>query len=166
MEIKSVIESLEELDTCYQKLVEQARIKTRIIIENDIDKLMRITQGEKNLLKGIAAAESEFQEHSYAFMQGRGIRSRLKLTVSELARLVFKPDEKQLLLAAQVKLNDTLKMLKELNDHNQQLLDQSLKYVDFRLDLMIEDPTADYIYKRPDQGGRSTASTGRYDNRG
>ena len=165
MEIGAIVDQLNILDGYYKELIEVANRKTRIIIENDIDQLMRCTQTEKSLMKQITDAENQLLEHSYAFIQSKGIRSQLKLTVTELSKLVFDPDQRQRLRAAQVQLDATLRQMKELNDHNQQLLDQSLQFVNFRLDLMIEYPDEGVVYKRPDQDHRSVWTSGQLDTR-
>ncbi|MGZ9586270.1 flagellar protein FlgN [Paenibacillus marinisediminis] len=165
MEIGAIIDNLYTLEGYYQELIESARRKTRVIVENDIDQLLKCTQAEKSLMKQIAEAEQQLLDRSYAFIQSKGIRSQLKLTVTELSKLVFDPDQRQSLRAVQLKLNDTLESLKELNDHNQQLLDQSLQYVNYRLDLMIEYPDEGLTYKRPEQSNRSVWTAGRMDTR-
>lgn len=165
MEIESVITCLHTLEAHYQELMENSRKKTRVIIENDIEQLMKFTQIEKNVTKRINETEQKLLESSYAFIHSKGIRSQLKLTVSELAKLVFDPEQRQRLQEIQKQLNETLKQLKQLNDHNQQLLDQSLQFVNFRLDLMIEYPDEGMVYKHPNQDNRSVWTSGRMDTR-
>ena len=48
----------------------------------------------------------------HIFLQSRGIKSQLELTVTELARLVFDPEEKRKLLDVQSRLSRTLQELK------------------------------------------------------
>lgn len=84
-------------------------------------------------------------------MREKGIRSQLQLTVTEMTRLVFNPDEKTELLDVQRQLMDRLTELKELNQINRELIEQSLAFIDYSLNLLVSRPEDDMLYQNPNQ---------------
>lgn len=99
-------------------------------------------------------------------MQHVGIRSNLNLNLTELSRLVFDPEDKLRLLQIQQKLSDTVRRLKKANELNQKLIEQSLTFIDYSLDLLVGRPNQDFTYHHPSDKGNSAARPGLFDTRG
>ncbi|AIQ14819.1 flagellar protein FlgN [Paenibacillus durus] len=149
MALQNLIDSLESLNELGEKLLQLSEHKKQAILSNDFDELTRTTMGESVLLKAINKQEAVRQEMAHAFMREKGIKSHLDLTISEISRLVFEPEEKARLLNAQKMLVSTLRELKRANDLNQNLVSQSLSFIDFSLNLLIGEEES--TYTRPDQ---------------
>lgn len=147
--VRSLIETLERLNDLHVDMLEIGERKKQAIIRNDIDELTKTMQQESKKLKQITEAEAQRQEAVYAFLREKGIKSNLNLTITELLRLVFHPDEKKALTEAQQSLGDTLQRMKRLNAHNQELIEQSLSFVTFSLDVMIGGPEDEAVYHNP-----------------
>lgn len=114
--------------------------------------------------KLIDQLEEQRISSAYKFLQGRGIKSKLNLTISELSRLVFDLQDKQRLLSIQARLSETLNELKQLNELNRQLIEQALSYIDFSVETMSYYEEFETTYHRPDEKN-STIRSGLFDTR-
>lgn len=149
MALNRLLEILDQMEVLHQRMLELSEEKRTAIMKNDVDRLITIGNQESKMLKTIGALESERSEAAYAFMQEKGIKSKLNLTVSELARLVFDPEDKERLLGVQSRLARILRELKSLNEINQQLIQQSLSFINLSIDLMVGVPADGYTYTHP-----------------
>lgn len=164
--IQAITDSLQRLEMVYIDMLAVADSKKQAIIQNDVDTVVQILNQESKGMKEIERLERDRVEAAYIFLQSRGIKSQLELTVTELARLVFDPEEKRKLLDVQSRLSRTLQELKRKNDLNQQLLVQSLDFIDFSLDMLTGKSTQDeVIYHHPSERGGSTGRPGLFDTR-
>lgn len=164
MSIQPVIETLDRLSELHTQLLSIAEEKKDIIVRNDVDALALLTSREGRLIKQINEVDEERVHAMHAFMKEKGIRSALQLNVTELSRIVFNPDERVQLREAQVRLSDLLHELKRQNETIKDLLQQSLDFVDYSLNLITSRPEDDSIYKRPDQA-QSKAARSLFDTR-
>lgn len=164
--IKAITDSLQRLEMVYIDMLAVADSKKQAIIQNDVDTVVQLLNQESKGMKEIERLERDRVEAAYIFLQSRGIKSQLELTVTELARLVFDPEEKRKLLDVQSSLSRTLQELKKKNDLNQQLLVQSLDFIDFSLDMLTGKSAQDeVIYHHPSERGGSTGRPGLFDTR-
>lgn len=133
MAIESIIDVLEQLEAAHVEMLELGERKKEAVVANKVDILISLINQESKLLKRIELIEQQRFLAVHQFLEGRGIKSKLNLTISELTRLVFDTAEKKRLLQAQTSLTDVLQKVKYLNESNQQLIKQSLSYIDFLL---------------------------------
>ncbi|QCT04572.1 flgn family protein [Paenibacillus algicola] len=166
MTVQSLIQSLENLETVHHDMMELSDLKKQAIMENNMDELVKLLNRESKGMKLIEQLERERVEAAYAFLHSVGVKSQLELTVTELARLVFDPDDKQKLLEVQARLSSVLQELKLKNELNQQLLQQSLEFIDFSLDMLTgKSSQEEAIYHHPSDRGGSTGRPGLFDTR-
>ncbi|MBD8498251.1 flagellar protein FlgN [Paenibacillus arenosi] len=151
MSIQRVIAALDTLRVLHEQLLEIAEQKKGVITRNDVQALASLTSKENRILKLVTEADDERVAASLAFVQEKGIRSNLRLTVSELSRLVFQPEERLQLQEAQQTLNGLLNRLKEENQFIRELLQQSLDFVDYSLNIMTSRPEDESLYRHPQQ---------------
>ncbi|MCC3379477.1 flagellar protein FlgN [Paenibacillus farraposensis] len=163
MPLERLIDVLEQLDQKHLILLELAKSKKKIVMENDINSLVQHLKQESRLLKQVEELEEARMEVSYELLRERGIRSQLNLTITELARLVFDPEDKNKLLSVQSRLSHTLSELKEVNAINQKLIEQSLVFIDYSLDLLVGRPNQEMTYMHPDQKSNQLARPGLLD---
>ncbi|GGN93253.1 flagellar protein FlgN [Saccharibacillus kuerlensis] len=149
MALKALIEQLEQLNRSHLEMIEIAEAKKEAIVKNEIDVFIATMNKESKLLKRISAEDEQRSELAYAFMQQRGIKSRLKLTIVEISRLVFDPHEKKELLEVQARLSQTLARLKQINDFNRELIEQALSFINFSMELLSYRPEQDTTYQHP-----------------
>lgn len=165
MSLNQLIDAMYELETSHQEMLRTAEVKKEAIIKNDTDTLIRLLNQESAILKQIQSQEAMKNEAISSFLQERGIRSKLNLTMTEISRLVFDVEDKERLQAAQRALSNTLQELKERNELNQKLLEQSLAFIDYSLDVLIDKPVDEPVYKHPGQRQGMTGQFGYFDSR-
>lgn len=159
MSARSIIDYMKRQDELHRQLIEAGNDKKQAIIANDVERLAAVMNRENRLLKQVAETEALRQGAAEDFLREKGIRSQLQLTVTEMTRLVFNPEEKTELLDVQRQLMDRLTELKELNQINRELIEQSLAFIDYSLNLLVSRPEDDMLYQNPNQP--STAGKGR-----
>jgi len=147
--LNRLLEILEQMEAAHQQMLELGERKKTAIMENDVDQVILINNRESKIVKAIGALDQQREDTAHAFMLEKGIKSKLKLNISELARLVFDVEDKSRLLDIQSRLAHTLKQLKALNEINQQLTEQSLMFVNMSIELMVGTPTDSYTYTHP-----------------
>lgn len=150
MSVEQVIKELNSLNEIYEQLLDTAQIKKTVVINNDVAELTRLMTLENRLLKQIDHIEQRRAVSMSAFLKEKGIRSNLNLTITEIARLVFDPDEKKALLEIRDTLVENGRALKRENEIIQQLIEQSMQFIDFTLNILI-DHEDDLIYQNPAQ---------------
>ncbi|KAA8997988.1 flagellar protein FlgN [Paenibacillus spiritus] len=166
MSVTSLIELLERLDDSHRQMLDLAASKKQAIMTNNIDQLTEILTKESRLMKLSGQLEKEREQAAYTFLQSVGIRSNLQLNLTELSRLVFDPDDKARLLHIQGQLADTLSRLKKANELNQRLIEQSLDFIDYSLDLLVGRPSQEVTYQHPASGPVALKRPGLFDARG
>lgn len=165
MNVTAFNDVLEKLNSVYRDMLELAELKRQAIIDNDVDSIIQLMTRENKGVKAIEQLEIQRQEMVNVFLQSRGIKSQLQLTMTELVRLVFDQDEKARLLQIQTRLSETLNDLKEKNNLNQQLMKQSLDFIDLSLDLLTGKPAQDMTYQPPTKRSSGAGSPGIFDTR-
>ncbi|CAH1209594.1 putative protein YvyG [Paenibacillus auburnensis] len=166
MALTRLLELLERLDETHLQMLDLAAIKKQTIMDNKVDGLIDIMNRESKLMKLIGQLEEQRAEAAFTFLQGVGIRSNLNLNLTELSRLVFDPEDKSRLQQVQQKLSNTLHRLKKANELNQKLIEQSLTFIDYSLDLLVGRPNQDFTYHHPSDKGYSSTRPGLFDARG
>lgn len=166
MALTTLLELLERLDEAHIQMLDLAASKKQSIMDNKVDALIEILNRESKFMKLIGQLEEQRGQAAYAFLQGVGIRSNLQLNLSELSRLVFDPEDKSRLLHIQQKLSGTLQQLKAANELNQKLIEQSLTFIDYSLDLLVGRPNQEITYHHPSDKGSSAKRPGLFDARG
>ncbi|WP_232278501.1 flagellar protein FlgN [Paenibacillus sp. 481] len=165
MSLQRLMNVLDHLNELHLQLLSIAEEKKDIIARNQVDQLSLLMTKESRLLKQVAEADEERVAAAHAFLQEKGIRSQLNLTISEIARLVFQPEERLRLQETQQRLSETLQKLKEKNAVIQSLLHQSLDFVEYSLNLFTSRPEDDVVYQHPAQAN-SKLTRRMFDTRG
>lgn len=165
MALTILIDLLERLDEVHLQMLDLAAHKKQAIMENKVEGLIQILNKESKHMKAIEQLDREREQAVYAFLQQAGIRSNLKLNLTELSRLVFDLDDKQKLLHIQNKFAVTLQALKEANSLNQQLIQQSLSYIDFSIESMSYYSETEATYHHPAERPGGVQRSGLFDTR-
>lgn len=166
MALTTLIDLLERLDEVHLQMLDLAAAKKQAIMENKIESLIEILNRESKMMKLVEQLEAQRAEAAFSFLQGVGIRSNLNLNLTELSRLVFDPEEKSRLVHIQTKLSNTLNDLKKANELNQKLIEQSLTFIDYSLDLLVGRPNQEMTYHHPSDKSSNVYRSGLFDARG
>ncbi|TBL72991.1 flagellar protein FlgN [Paenibacillus thalictri] len=151
MSLQAVFENMEKLIEAHQTLLDLGERKKQALIVNDIDQLTAAVNKEGRLIKQVTELDQQRIHAIGAFMLEKGYRPNPYVTISDLTKLIFKMDEKKALQTLQQTLLQTIERLKTLNELNRQLLEQSLTFVNYSLDLVLGPPEDEAVYQNPQQ---------------
>lgn len=147
--IQTVIQTLHDLNAIHETLLELGEQKREVLVANQVNELTRITNEESKLMKQVSECEQRWLAGVARFLNERGLERDPSITMSELIKLVTIEDDKQALQGAQQQLLATMDKLNDVNALNQQLIEQSLSFIDYTLDLLTEDTSELLGYSNP-----------------
>ncbi|WP_028608244.1 flagellar protein FlgN [Paenibacillus harenae] len=165
MTVSKVIETMDSLTEMHKHLLQSGLEKKQAIISKDLDSLMRIMRLESKILKDITAMDMMRVAACRKLMLEKGVKNRINTTYRQLMGVVFVPEERIRLQEVHERLESVLKELKNLNDLNQDLLNQSLDFVHFSIDLLISPEDESYTYKHPSNQLRNSNRNGIYNSK-
>ncbi|HEX7064427.1 MAG TPA: flagellar protein FlgN [Bacillales bacterium] len=153
-----LIETMEALVSVHRTLNAHAKEKTRVLKEGDIKGLEALMKKEEAAAAKLKKLEEARIQRVDEFLAEKGVIGE-DVTMSQLLKFTA-PEEERELLEVQNQLMDEIVQLKQQNALNQELIEQSLQFVDMSLDLFqpAKEP-ANYQHpdqtKSPGQRGRS-----------
>ena len=134
MSAESLISTMKKLLKIHQSLLELAAQKTDIVIKGDMDALKKILKDEHAHIAAISKLESERQRRAKAIVSGMS-----KPTITDCINAA-EGDDKDQLYQLRTEIVDLVSRIKEKNDLNQQLIYQSLHFVNLSLSLILPQP--------------------------
>ena len=167
MPIKIVIDHLEQLNVLHRKLLSMGEQKREVLIANQVNEFAVFVNQESKLLKQVAETEAAWRAAIIQFVEANGLKPTPSFTVTEIMKLVFNAEDRQALSDAHQALMETITLLKDMNAVNQQLIEQSLSFINYSLDLYMGDSGQDVVYRNPAQAGSTQSGKRRvFDTRG
>jgi flagellar biosynthesis/type III secretory pathway chaperone len=163
MPIQALVQALQEQRSIQNELLEIAQQKKGAIVRNDLELLNRLVNREAKLIRNSGEAEHKRQHEMSRYIVGKGYRPDASITMSDMVKIVFNAEEKTALQNLQAELLDLTGRLKEANDLNQQLIEQSLQFINFTLDILTGSPEDDAVYHHPDQQYTAHKRAGLFD---
>ncbi|WP_079415146.1 flagellar protein FlgN [Paenibacillus ferrarius] len=161
--IAQLLEVLENLISIHQTMLELAAQKTPVLVNNQVVELNTIIHKENKLIKQIEELERMRVQLTGEYLISRGYNPDPKVRVSDLIKIIFKAEEKKALSEVQARLLDVMTEMKKQNEVNQKLIEQSLAFIDFSLDLFVKTPEQDAFYQHPNQSGYNSVRNGIFD---
>jgi FlgN protein len=126
---------LEKIVKLQKSLHQIALEKTDILKADDIEALGQLMKDELKHIKAIEMVNGE-REQIQRQLANELLLPPTNITISQLLKSSMLKD-KESLRKLQVKLVEQTQSLKEINEFNQQLLQQSLNFVNLNLDLVL-----------------------------
>jgi hypothetical protein len=126
---------LEKIVKLQKSLHQIALKKTDILKADDIEALGQLMKDELKHIKAIEMVNGE-REQIQRQLANELLLPPTNITISQLLKSSMLKD-KESLRKLQVKLVEQTQSLKEINEFNQQLLQQSLNFVNLNLDLVL-----------------------------
>ncbi|WNC17838.1 flagellar protein FlgN [Brevibacillus brevis] len=155
--MEMLYELLDNLIQLHKALYTLAVQKKDVLIKGNVDELVAITRQEQKLVKGITAAETARLSVVRELTAEKGFTLQ-DGTLAELIKLTISAEEKRRLTALRNELSRIVFELRDANELNQQLLRQSLSFVNMTLDLITDTPEDEFIYGNPTSEGYRQAS--------
>lgn len=136
MSLDNLYGKLEKILKLHKSLNEIAKRKTDIIIKSDADALKLILKDENKHIQAIQKLSSELSDIGNAILDSDEISGAA--TISAIIENAESHD-KMKLQKVKADLEEQVDVLKRQNNLNQDLLEQSLQFVNLSLDLLIPD---------------------------
>ena len=148
MSVKAITELLESLAMIHHELNQAAGQKVELIKKGDMPALEELVRAEAKLARKAQATEAMREKVVRTFLVSKG-RVTENATLAEIKEWAT-AEEREQLDALQQRLLTEIHALKRQNELNQQLIEESLRFVNLSLDLMVP-YQEDISYKRPNE---------------
>ncbi|SDH79365.1 FlgN protein [Aneurinibacillus thermoaerophilus] len=146
-ELYKVVGILERLLAEHERMLKLAGYKKEVLIKGDMDELACILQVESRCMNTIQSLEQEREQQISLYFMRQGIHKET-CYLSELIELADTPELKENLARCQKRLGDVIAELRTLNRLNQQLLQQSLAFINFTLEELTAPEEDPYLYQQ------------------
>ena len=162
--MEHIIEVLEQENTEYRTLIKLSEEKTPIIIKADLENLNRIT--EQVIVARIQKLEKDRMSTMADIAEVTNLKPDIKL--GDLITMMDKhPEEQKKLQDLHDRLKETMRRMKQVNEQNRDLLQDSLEMVQFEMNLLqslkTAPETADYNSSAYANGSIMGSGTKRFD---
>jgi len=165
MAITQLMEILEQLTERHERLLALSEVKRDVVIHDRVDDLMKITAEENALVKEITRLEILMRQSVVQAAAAFGVELGESHTISDLMQAM--PDryeaERNRIAKERQKLVETISRLRENNELNRQLIQQSLDYISFQIDILTDAPEQDMMYQKPTDEQQVKKRTGLFD---
>ena len=165
MNVENILEQAKELNEAHLQLLELAEQKKQALINNQVSELSAIVQQETKWMKHISELEQQWRQSAAQFLAENGVHPGEDVTLSDVIRLVYHARDKLALTEARDRLLHTIERLKTVNDLNQELIRQSLAYIDYSLNLLMGEADDDAVYQKPETVSSAPRRRGIFDAR-
>ncbi|MCI3921332.1 flagellar protein FlgN [Paenibacillus sp. TRM 82003] len=162
--VQRLIGVLQKLNQVHEGFINLAEHKREALVNNKVDQLSMIVGKEAKLGRAVEQLLQEQADATNEFFRVKGFQPTRAITVTELSRMVTNPDEKAELLAVRERLTQTVAILQKKNELNQQLIQQSLAYINYSIDLVLG-PDDEPTYQHPGSMQRQSNLPGYFDSR-
>ena len=134
--IENLITELNEEYALYEQLLEVSMEKTRAIVANDLERLADTTQKEQLLTDSLASVDHRrrVSMDNVANVLGKNPK---EIKVMDIVNfLEGQPEFHDPLLRINEKLAKIARRVKEINDHNQNLIQEALSMIEYNINLI------------------------------
>jgi len=153
-----IIQALNNMTKLHRSMVALAKQKTEIIKRGDINSLQNLLKEENKHIQAIQRLEMGLKNETILFLQ----KNRVEMEQPSLSAAIEIANEleKEALLQGKQELENEIRELSIQNQLNQQLLEQSLQFVNISLDLLQPDIDS-YNYDRSENGAQENRQQSR-----
>lgn len=164
--VPMMLNHMEDLLTLHRKLLAISEGKREAILGNRIDELSMWVNRESRTVKEMANAQAAWRKAVAGVLAERGVHPESSMTLADIAGMI-RPDEgREDVLRLQEELLAAIRQVKEANDHNRRLIEQSLEFVQVTLELIAGAGQPDVTYEKPSRPHKpADGATARFDAR-
>ncbi|RDW15664.1 flagellar protein FlgN [Oceanobacillus chungangensis] len=135
MSVQTIIQSLERLVSVHEALLAISQEKTEIVKVGSIDKLQALLVKERKQIRLLEQVEAKRQESAEAWAKSRAIAVE-QATITTMLETIEDAAEQEALADITTKLTNLITKLKQQEQLNQALLNQSMQFVQLSLDML------------------------------
>lgn len=134
--MENLMDILENETMQYEKLLELAKEKTKVIVANDIVLLNKMTEKEQILVDEILSVDKKRVQTMKDIAEVMNLNLE-ELTIPKLIKMLgARPTEQKRLAAVNDALKQTVTNVARINEQNQELIKNALELVEFDLNLI------------------------------
>lgn len=164
--VQDVITHIEALRNLHEQLLELARQKKQVLINDQVDELSKIIAQESKLIKKIEEHELGRISAAQQVIDARGFGiSATGLSMNDFIKLIPNAEDKQRLQETRNELQAIIVELQSAHALNQELIKNSMSFIHYSLDLLTASPEDDATYSRPEQSRGTSSRSGLFDTR-
>lgn len=134
--IENLIKELNEEYAVYEELLKVSMEKTSVIVANDLERLKSTTDKEQLLVDTITGLESTRRSTVKEIANVLNKRNEELKIIDIVGFLDGQPEFHDPLLVINEKLAKLVKKLRDVNTHNQNLIQESLSMIEYNINLM------------------------------
>lgn len=157
MSMKSIIEKLDKLTGIHQQLIQLSKGKTDLIKEGHVEKLQGHLVKERKLVQQLEKAENERKKVVDEWFLENG-HSLHEATVTNMLEKIQVESEKEALEEHAVQLAEAIVQLKQQEQLNMELIQQSMQFVQLSIDLLSPSLKNINYGNKPDQNPAANRS--------
>jgi flagellar biosynthesis/type III secretory pathway chaperone len=146
--VRRIVQQLRRMIEQHDELLDLAERKSDVIVRNQVDELTKIMHEESKRVREIAELEQGYVAAAADLFRDKGIEPSASVTMSDVIKLLTDPAEKRALSETRDALMNRIERLKERNARNQKLIEMSLAYINFTLDL-VTGGDQEVVYQKP-----------------
>ena len=135
MSITAINESLQALTRIHEELLEVSKRKTDIIKEGSIEKLQAILAEERKYIKVLEQAEQKRQKEVEKWYTDQQLPLE-EMTITNMLHMLTDKQDQQVLENVTIQLTEAITELKQQEQLNQTLIQQSMQFVQLSLDML------------------------------
>src|SRR5699024_935434 len=135
MRTEEMVGSLKHLTALHEELLAISEKKTKCIKTSDMDCLSKLLMQERKQLQAVEQAEEERQQIAESIFAENG-KPETERTVSELLHCIENAEQRKRLDEAAAGLIEKLVALKQKERLNNDLIQQSMQFVQLSLDML------------------------------
>ena len=165
MSLPVLFEVMEQMIQHHDALLGLSEQKVTVLVDNKVEELNRIVHKEAQLVRQLGECENRRVDAVIQFLISKGFRPTPHITMNEIIKLIFRQEDKETATLLQKSLLNRVDKLKQLNEKNNQLIEQSLAFIEYSLDLVIGPPEDDTIYHNPAHRTAGHKRNGYFDTR-
>jgi flagellar biosynthesis/type III secretory pathway chaperone len=148
--VGAIVSVVTELVQKHRELLRIAEMKQTVLVEGNIDRLKNVVEQEIAVIRQITDLEQQRLEKGQEIADHLGIPVEA-LTATRLAEETTSPEHRNRIAVLTSEFQVLMGRLKEINAQNEQLIQQSLQYIDHMIGLITADPDENKLYgARPD----------------
>jgi flagellar biosynthesis/type III secretory pathway chaperone len=135
LSVQSIIETIEKLTSLHQQLIKLSEEKTTIVKEGAVDKLQAILIKERKYVQQLGQVEEKRKTLVDTWFSERKL-SLEEATVTNMLQHLTDDKEKQEVEESAVRLTEAIVKLKQQEQLNMALIQQSMQFVQLSVDLL------------------------------
>ncbi|WP_047980836.1 flagellar protein FlgN [Ornithinibacillus contaminans] len=135
MSVQAIIKKLDKLTGIHQQLVQLSKEKTTVIKEGAVEKLQAVLVKERKYVQQLEQAEESRRTEVEAWFEENKL-PLAEATVTTMLQQLTAEEEKEAVEAAAVRLTEAIVELKQQEQLNMALIQQSMQFVQLSIDLL------------------------------